>query len=134
MNTQKVLIGGIIGGVVYFFLGWLVWGVLLKDMMSAPESVARGDENFIMWAMIVSCIVYGLFLAYIYNKWAGISTFSTGASAGALIGGVLSLFIGLAQHSMLNYVSLQQVALDVVASAVVTAIIGGIIGWYLGRE
>jgi hypothetical protein len=34
MNTNKFLIGGIIGGIAYFLIGWLVWGMLLMNFMN----------------------------------------------------------------------------------------------------
>ena len=31
MNIKKMLVAGTVGGVLFFLLGWLVYGILLKD-------------------------------------------------------------------------------------------------------
>jgi len=44
MNTRKFLIAGISGGIVYFLLGWLIYGMLLNDYMrSSVAGVGRGN-------------------------------------------------------------------------------------------
>ncbi len=32
---MKILRGTVFGGIAYFLLGWLVWGILLMDFFSA---------------------------------------------------------------------------------------------------
>jgi TRAP-type C4-dicarboxylate transport system permease large subunit len=134
MNWNKVLIGGLLGGVVYFFLGWLVWGILLKDMDSTPDSVALVDNNMHMWAMAVSCILWGMLLAYIFNRWAGIRSMAGGATAGATIALLTSLSHGLSMHATMNFYGVNHVLVDAIATTLVSAITGAVIGWFLGRE
>jgi hypothetical protein len=31
MNVKNFIIGGIVGGIVNFLLGWIIYGMLLKD-------------------------------------------------------------------------------------------------------
>jgi hypothetical protein len=134
MNTNKILVSGVVGGVFAFLLGWLIWGILLKDSM--PDNVPglmRGDADFIMWAMVVSNLAFGIFLAYIYVEWASISTWLTGAKAGAILGLLMSISIDFSFFAMSNMFSdLGQVAMDIVANTVWTAIVGAFIGWWLG--
>ena len=92
MNTNKILLGAVAGGITYFLLGWLVYGTLLKDFTQSypelkPETVTDIMRNpMVMWAMALGCLVYGLFLAIVMGRWASISTFAAGAKAGAIIG------------------------------------------------
>src|SRR5450759_2816850 len=57
MNTKKFLIGGIVGGVVYFLLGWLVYGHLLTnyfhDHSGNATGVERDMDQMIWWALIL---------------------------------------------------------------------------------
>ena len=132
MNT-KVLLAGLAGGIVYFLLGWLVWGILLANVMTPPECIARGDESMIMWAMALSCIIWGLLVAIICSRWAGVSTFAGGANVGAILGAFTSLSWGFSMYSMTTSYTLQDVGIDTVANLVVTAIVGGVVGLVLGR-
>ncbi len=34
MNTQKFLVSGIVGGIVSFFAGYLIYGLLLMDFFA----------------------------------------------------------------------------------------------------
>ncbi len=36
MNVKNFIVGGIVGGIVDFLLGWLFYGMLFKDIF--PES------------------------------------------------------------------------------------------------
>src|SRR5512143_586689 len=72
MNTNKFLIGGIIGGIAFFLLGWLVWGMLLMDFMTNNAGTATGvmkaQGDMVWWALIVGNIFSGLFVSYVLNK------------------------------------------------------------------
>ncbi len=51
MNTKNFLIGGIIGGVVFFLLGWLFYGYLLTEFFYNNESIDEMPmEKFKWWA------------------------------------------------------------------------------------
>jgi hypothetical protein len=137
MNTNKFIIGGIIGGIAYFLIGWLVWGMLLMNFMNehttaAGKAVMRGDDQMIWLALIAGNLLWGFVLSYVLVK-SNVSSAGGGASTGA----VLSLLISAAIHCM-NYafmdlsVGYTAMAVDVVASTVVGAVIGAIIGGYLG--
>ena len=40
MNLKKLLLGGIAGGIVFFLLGWLIYGKLLMGFMTAHPGLA----------------------------------------------------------------------------------------------
>ena len=56
MKITKIVIGGIVGGISFFFLGWLIYGVLLMDFMSEFSNTTfnRPEEEMVWWAMILS--------------------------------------------------------------------------------
>ncbi|MDO8366987.1 MAG: hypothetical protein Q7T20_09335 [Saprospiraceae bacterium] len=137
MNT-KVLLATLAGGLVSFFLGWLIFGILLdaqyKSMMT-PEALAlqRGEADFIIWAIVLSNLAYSLMLAVVYNRWANISTFQGGAIAGAVISFLIALSFDLGQYSMFNmWKDSTGLIIDPLANGLFGALIGGIIGWVLG--
>ncbi len=133
MNWSKVLIAGLIGGITYFILGFLVWDVLLGDYIVAPACVARSEEDFVFWAMVLSCLVWAFMLAYVFEKWASISTWKTGASAGLTLGLLIAATVQFANHAMMSSTTLTVVALDVLATGAVSGIVGAVVGWWLGR-
>jgi len=136
MSNNKILVAGIIGAVTYFILGFLVYDLALSGFYGEHmvKTCMRGDEETVWWAMIVSHLAWGIFIALIYGRWASISTFATGAKAGAVIGALVSLAINLGQYAMFTNMDLTIALTDVVVGAVLTAIIGGVVGWWLGRK
>ena len=136
MNSSKFFIGGIIGGVANFLLGWLVWGMLLMNFMKehsseASKAVMRADDDVIWWALIVANLFAGFLLSYILKK-AAVSSASAGASTGAVVGLLTSASINCFNYAFMNLSDTTAMLTDMAASLVVTAIVGGIIGWYFG--
>jgi len=78
MNTQ-ILKGTVFGGIANFFLGWLIYGMVLMDFMksNSNQCANRPEMEMIWWAMIASCLVYALFLT-LFLKGSGSSTWLDG--------------------------------------------------------
>lgn len=127
MKTKNLVLSGIVGAIVNYLLGWLFYGMIFKDMFDQPEG---GATSLVM--IFLGCLTGALFIAYIFAKWAQISTAGTGFKAGAIIG----LFMGL-QFNFFNLMdpsnSYQTAALDVVITIVMIAIVGAVIGAMLGK-
>ena len=137
MITNKVLIAGLLGALVAFVLGWVIWGVLLVNFMEGTSGsatgVMRSDDEMVWWALVLGHLALGMLFALIFSRWAGISTFMTGAKAGAVIGGLMTIFFDMVMLATTHISTPTGAVVDIVASIVSSAITGGVIGWYLGR-
>lgn len=125
MNVKNFLVSGVVGGIVNFLLGWVFYGMLFKDIY--PEG-----ENMNLLFTFLGCLTYGLFLAYIFTKWAGITNPVTGIKAGAVIGFFTSLSMNLFMYSN-RTVNYQNMALDVIITIVISAFMGAIIAFVNGK-
>ncbi|NCB08250.1 MAG: hypothetical protein EOM73_08815 [Bacteroidia bacterium] len=126
---MKILRGTIFGGIAYFLLGWLVYGILLMNFMSVNmnQCIARPDGELIWWAIIISNLLLGLLLSIIL-QWSGAATITNGLKTGALIGLILSLEMDLSSYSMSTLFSnLTTVFVDVLVFTVLAAITGMVI-------
>ena len=134
MNT-KTLIGGLIGGVVFFLLGWLVWGMLLGSTMQECMSCMRAEEEMNWPLGILANLLYGLFLAWALSKMTGVNSFQSGLQTGALFMGLLALAmdIGFYVYSTM-FASWTCVFIDIIINIVMGGIVGGVIGWWFGRK
>jgi len=134
MNT-KYLIAGLLGAVASNLLGWLIYGTLLSSMIA--EASMPGFQKPIMefhWPfMILSNLASGFFIAYIFSRWAHITTFASGLTAGATIGLFMGMIYDFVFYATTNMMTMQGYLLDIVSTIVITAIVGGIVGWWLGR-
>ena len=137
MKDNKILIAGLIGTVVAFILGFVLYGMLLNDFFQSngggATGVPREQDEIVWWAMIIGHLAFGMLMALIYGRWANISTAATGAKAGAVIGALIGL-VGFIDYGVTNVSNLTAVSVNVIVMAVNTAIIGAAVAWWLGRE
>ncbi|HJW29794.1 MAG TPA: hypothetical protein VJ508_11210, partial [Saprospiraceae bacterium] len=89
MNS-KMLIGGVIGGVALFLLGWLIYGVIFADSMAGAQCMRAHDAVLLPWIAIGN-LFSGWLIAFIFSKWTGVTTFGSGAVNGAILAVLMSL-------------------------------------------
>jgi hypothetical protein len=127
MNTSKFFIGGIAGGVIFFLLGYLVYGILLANyMQSFVPGVDRSMDTLVFWALIIGNLLFGFAISYAVNR-AGASVFS-GLATGFVIGFLFSSGFDFTMYATTHSISLHQVAADVTAFTVISAVAGAVVG------
>jgi len=130
MNSQKFLVGGIVAGILFFLLGYVFYGLLLKSFFDENGMVADMDK-MIWWAMIVGNLAGGFLLAYILGK-SKVSTLGGGAATGFVVGLLMSLSFDLVMYGIGHGMTTKGIAGDVAVSAVMSAIVGSVVGVILG--
>jgi len=137
MNMQKFVVSGIVGGIVAFFAGWLVYGVLLMDFFAknvgSATGVQRAMADMVWWALIAGNLCSGLLLSYIYNKWANITSFGAGFSGGLALGLLMSAMFDLTMYGTSNLSNLNGAIADIVCATVITGVTGGVVGLMNGK-
>lgn len=126
---MKILRGTLFGGIVYFLLGWLVWGILLMNYMSANMNTCanRPDGEMVWWAIILSNLTASLLLTLVLN-WANAKNLTDGFKTGIIFGFLFALMLDLSFWSMTTmYNNFTALIIDVIVSAVVFAIVGMVI-------
>ena len=135
MNTNKFFLSGIAGGIVFFFIGYLFYGLLLADFFMTHAGPAKGvarDPNHLLFLyLILGNLLSGFFLAYIFSK-TGVSTLGAGLVTGAIIGFFMS-----SSYDCINYAtswvnSRTSVVADVATFTVMSAIAGAVVAWVAG--
>ena len=136
MNSKNFLMAGIAGGITYFFLGWLVYGILFVDLMKnnagTATGVDRGDQ-MIFWAIVVGNLLSGFLLSYIFTRLANINTVSEGAKTGFWFGALMAGGIDFTMYGTTNLFILNGVFIDILVWAVLSAIAGAVVAWVAGR-
>jgi hypothetical protein len=135
MNSQKFIVGGLVGGIVYLLLGWLLYGMLLKDFMANNLSTSmRSDAETIWWSLILGQLAGGFLLAYVIGK-AGAVSAGAGAGVGFIVGLLSCLGFDLTMYGVSTTItSLKGLAADVAVFAVMSAIVGGVVGLVMGMS
>lgn len=134
MKTSKILSGGIAGGVAFFLLGWLIYGVLLSDYTTENfnQCAAKPMEDMVWWAMILSNFAYGFLLSIVFG-WSNTKNSLEGAKVAGIIGLLIAISMDLSIYSMSNMFSnFSALLLDIVVYTVMTAITGAIVAMVMG--
>ena len=130
-----MLIGGIVGGILYFGLGYLLYGNLLAGFMKNNPGTASGVdlemENIRWLYLCLGNLVMGFLIAYVLLK-----SNSTTAVAGFVTAGVVGLLFAcgydLITYGTTNIMSKKMMAADVAAAAAMTAIVGAVVAMVMG--
>lgn len=133
----RVLAATVAGGIAFFVLGFVIYGLILDPMVMKPnmnpDAVKLMNEppNFV--PLVLANFVSAFLLAYIFEQWASIRTFAGGMKAGAIIWFLISLgfqLMFLAFMKLMN--GYTPMIADIGGSLVMGAIGGGVIGQVLG--
>ena len=135
MDYKKILLATLGGTVVLYFLGYAIWGFGLDGIHRANTETYEGLRKAMpnMPYLVLSMAFTAFLMSYIFDRWAGISTFKGGAKAGALIATLIGLGHDFLWLSMNNLFNETVMATNIVGNLVWGALGGGVIAWILGR-
>jgi hypothetical protein len=135
MNIKKLLIGGIVGGIVYFFLGWLAYGKLLADYFSKHPGLVMGINRSqpILLYLVIGNLLSGFLLSYVFVK-SKVSTLGAGLVTGGIIGFLLTSATDSIVYATMLVFSRSAILADVITFTTLSAITGAIIGAISGDK
>ncbi|MFN0139378.1 MAG: hypothetical protein ACKVQW_04735 [Pyrinomonadaceae bacterium] len=132
----RVLAAAVAGGVTFFVLGFVIYGLILENAVMKPNmNTYPGlmNETPVWIPLVLANLVSAFLLAYIFDKWAGIRTFIRGMQGGAVVWFLIALSFQLMFLAFMNlHKNYIPVIADVLGSTVMGAIGGGVIGQVLG--
>lgn len=135
MDIKKLLTGGIVGGILYFFLGWLIYGTLLAGFMQTHPGtvtgVERAPDDMQYLYLAIGNLAMGFLLAYIFVK-GNVNSMGSGFITGGVVGALVSIGVDCVMYGTTNIISKTAMAADVAAMTIMTAVVGGVVGMVLG--
>ena len=136
MNITKLLVGTIAGGIVFFLLGWLVYGQLLASFMyhntgKAGHIINRKDMEFLY--LVIGNLLSGLLLAYIFLK-GNVNTLAAGLVTGGIVGFLMAASVDSVIYGTSFVLSKKAMVADVLAYTVISAVAGAVIAAVSGGK
>ena len=134
----RVLAATVAGGVTFFVLGFVIYGLILDPMVMRPNTTPGAMKLMKdppMWAaLVLGNLVAAFILAYVFDKWASIRTFAGGLTGGAVLWFLIALYFQLMFAAFMNVAtSYVPAVVDVIGSTILGAISGGVVGMVLGK-
>jgi len=134
MNTQKLVIGSVVGAVVLFVLGYVLFDLALMDFYEANAGAAGIGirETQVYWAIALGALGYGALITVLVGK-AGAPTLGNGLKAGALAGFLLWLTADMTYYGFLDLFHLNVTLTDIVVETIRAAIAGAVVALVLAK-
>lgn len=129
MFTKANLLATVIATVVFFFLGYAVWGIALAGYFEGhvTNNIAREMPN--MGMLILSNLIMSFAMSTIYGKWAsGGYGASSGFSFGAWIGIFTGFGLGLLWYATSDLMDMTGTITEAIIDIFFYGIIGVVIG------
>ena len=126
MNVKNFIVGGIVGGVVNYLLGWLIYGILLND----PTAPNAGKENLML--IFAGCMIFGFLISYIFSQGEGITKCVPGIKVAAGAGLLTSLWFDCFYH-MYDNLDYKMTIMGAAISLVMAAFVGATVAVVNGK-
>ena len=128
------IVAAIVGGLVFFLLGWLMFGILLSDYFKANtiEYAGLAKDPYSVPMIYLFNVVWAWLIAFVLD-YGGRSGWAEGAKVGAIVMFVLSLGINIEFEAFMNlHKSYTPILVNLVVVTIMGAIGGAAIGMVLG--
>jgi hypothetical protein len=136
MNAKKFFIGTLVGGIAFFFLGYLIYGLALASFFTKHSTAVagsmRGMADIIWWSLILGNLAMGALVTYVLLKAGKATSFGNAAGTAAAVGFFVGMSMDFVRYATENSFDLTSVMVDIIVSIVMYAIAGGIVGAVLG--
>ena len=120
----KCVTASVAGGLVYFVLGWIIYGMLIQDPNAAAEPA--------LWAIALGSLFLGAVLALVLS-WRGTTGAGDAFKASAGFGVLLGLAVGFSLMGTMEASGLD--TMTVLRDAVMYGVVGIVVAKLLsGRE
>jgi hypothetical protein len=130
MNYKKFAIGGIIAGIAYAIIGWLVYTQILANYLAHHTGhlglLGRVKMNYKY--LLLGNLLQGFLLAYIFEV-GNIKTLVKGLITAAIIGFLLSSAYDFVMYGTTFILSKKGLMADVLGFTCMSAIVGAMLGY-----
>jgi hypothetical protein len=133
MNS-KFLTATLVGAVVLFLLGFLIFGLALTGFYESNAGTATGvDKETPEWLWLILSVLATSALLTLILGWRGAADIAAGFKTGAIVGLLWGFAWDFGIYSMTNLQTLTLTLVDPILSAVYMGLGGAAIGLMLGR-
>ena len=134
MDTKRLIIGTIVGGIVLYILGYVIWELVFADFFAANAGSATGvfRDNPVIWALALGTLSYAALITLAIGTRGGSATIVDGLKVGAIVGFLMWFGSDFSHYGIANVSNLTATIADSLLELVRAGISGGVIAAVLG--
>jgi hypothetical protein len=133
MDTKRLAIGTVVGGIAMFAVGYLIWDIAFDYYAAAVDAAGIAREPQLFWVIAVSNVPFAALVTLAIER-GGSSTIGGGVKVGAIVGFLVWSGVALVHYGSMTAFDLTATILDPLLSGVHFGIGGGVIAAVLGRR
>jgi hypothetical protein len=135
MDTKRFVIGTLAGGIVMYFVGYIIFGQIFADFYAtnAGSEASIYRETNLVWAIALGTFSLAALVTFVIGKSAGSPTISDGLKAGATVGFLVWFGVDFIHYGAENISNLTATIADPLLEIVRTGIGGAVIAAVLGK-
>jgi len=135
MDTRRLVMGTVVGGVTVFVVGYLIFDLAFADFYAANAGSATGvaRDAQLVWAVALGSLSYAALITLLIGSRAGSSTMGAGMTTGAVVGFLLWFTVDFILYGVSNVATLTRTVVDPLLELVRGGIGGGVIAFVLGK-
>lgn len=114
MNTKQWVVGTVVGGIVVYAVGYVLFEFLLGDFYAANGGSATGvnRDPYIVWAVAVGAFAYAALILYALRAHTAPLSVLSGFKVGAIVGFLLWACVDFTLYGITNMNNLTVTIVD----------------------
>jgi hypothetical protein len=135
MDTRRILIGSLVGGVAMYVLGYLIFEMAFGGFYAANVGSATGvaRDVYLQWAVALGSLSLAALVTLAIESRPGPLTIGKGFSTAATVGFLLWLGVDFIRYGGTNVPNLTRTLVDPLLEIVRTGAVGAIVAAVLVR-
>jgi hypothetical protein len=135
MDAKRLVSGTIVGGIVLYAVGWIIFSKLFAAFYAANAGSATGVDrgSEIVWAVLLGNLGYAALITYAMGNRAGAVSIAQGAVTGAIVGSLLWFTTDFILFGSQNVANLTRTIVDPLLEIVHGGVGGAVIAAALRR-
>ena len=134
MDTKRFLTGTIVGGIVLYLVGYLIFSMAFASFYAANTGSATGVDRAseVMWAVVLGAFAYAALICYAMGR-RGVMGLAEGFKVGAIVGFLLWACADFTLYGVENVSNLTRTVVDPLLEVVHGGIGGAVIALVVSR-
>ena len=135
MNTKRIVMGTLVGGIVLYATGYLIFDLAFGNFYPANVGSATGvyRDTALMWADVLGCMSYAALITLGLGNRPDSSHIGAGAKIGAIVGFLLWFTVDFISYGNRNVWNLTLTVVDPLLELIRGGVGGGVIAVVLGK-